>query len=103
MKKADCPKGIQTFTMMLLVWSVIECDFIPLFISNQILAFGISPIIWGIGAFCILIVMKKQNKENLLYMNTSWNNKDWLILFFYASSKKLKTSYISMLVLWLLV
>lgn len=82
MKKEDYKKGIQALTMMVLVWGVIECDFIPLFIPNQILAFAISPVIWGIGAFYILTRMKKQNQEDLFYTNTSWNNRDWLILFF---------------------
>lgn len=82
MKKEDYKKGIQALLMMVLAWGVIECDFIALFIPNQILAFGISPVIWGIGAFCILIRMKKQNEEELYDTNGHLVGKDWLIFFF---------------------
>lgn len=86
MRKTDYSKNIQAFLMMLLTWTVIECDFISLSMPNQILAFGISPIIWGIGAFLILNIMKKQNKENMLYINASLSSRDWLILFFAITS-----------------
>lgn len=86
MKKADYETDIQALIMMLLTWAVIECDFISLLIQNQILAFGIGLIIWGIGAFWILNKLKKQNEVNLFYTNTSWNSRDWLILFFVISS-----------------
>lgn len=82
MEKEGYQKGIQALAMMVLVWGVIECDFISLLIPNQILAFGISPIIWGIGSFYILIRMKRGNQEDSLYTNTSWNGRDWLILLF---------------------
>lgn len=80
--EADYKKGTQALLMMVLVWAVIECDFISLLMQNQILALGISPIIWGIGGFFILFRMKKQNQEQLLYRNTSWDSRDWFILFF---------------------
>lgn len=86
MKKADCKADIQALIMMLFTWVVIECDFISLLVQNQILAFGITPIIWGIGAFWILNKLKKQNENNSLYINTSWNSRDWVILFFVISS-----------------
>lgn len=82
MEKEGYQKGIQALAMMVLVWGVIECDFISLLIPNQILAFGISPIIWGIGSFYILIRMKRGNQEDSLYTNASWNGRDWLILLF---------------------
>ena len=86
MEKADYKTDIQALIMMLFTWGVIECDFISLLIQNQIMAFGIAPIIWGVGAFWILNKLKKQNVGNLLYTNTSWNSRDWLILFFVISS-----------------
>ena len=86
MKKADYKTDIRALIMMLFTWGVIECDFISLLIQNQILAFGIGLIIWAIGAFWILNKLKKQNEDNLLYANTSWNSGDWLILFFVISS-----------------
>ena len=82
MVKEDYRKGIQALIMMLIVWGVIECDFISLFIPNQILAFGISPVIWGIGAFFILIKMKKQNERELYNINGHLTGRDRLILFF---------------------
>ncbi len=86
MKKANYKTDIRALIMMLFTWGVIECDFISLLIQNQILAFGIAPVIWGIGAFWILNKLKKQNEDNLLYANTAWNSRDWLILFFVISS-----------------
>ncbi len=82
MKKEDYKKGAQMLIMMVLTWGVIECDFISLVMPNQILAFGITPIIWGIGASFIFIKILKENKEELLYTNDLWNGRDWLILFF---------------------
>lgn len=86
MEKKDYKKGIQALVMMFIVWGVIECDFISLFIPNQILAFGISPVIWGIGAFLILIKMKKQNAGELYNINGHLTGKDWLIIFFVVMS-----------------
>lgn len=82
MKKADYKKGIQALIMMLFTWGVIECDFLSRFMPNQILAFGISPIIWGIGSFYILVRMKNENEEELYYTNDHLIGRDWLIFFF---------------------
>lgn len=82
MEKVDYKRGIQAIIMMLIVWGVIECDFISRFMPNQILVFGISPIIWGVGAFCILVSMKKRNEAELYYINDHMADRDWLILFF---------------------
>lgn len=82
MRKEDYKKGIQSLIMMLLVWGVIECDFISMLISNPILAFGISPVIWGIGAFGILTRMKKQSEEEWHDTNSHLVGRDWLIIFF---------------------
>lgn len=81
MEKGTYPKGIQALIMLLIVWGVIECDFISLFMPNQILAFGISPVIWGVGAFLILIEMKKQYEGELYDINGQLVGKDWLIVF----------------------
>ena len=62
MEKETYKKGMHALIMMLIVWGVIECDFISLCMPNQILAFGISPVIWGVGAFFVLFRMKKQNE-----------------------------------------
>lgn len=86
MEKEAFKKGIQALIMMFIVWGVIECDFISLFIPNQILAFGISPVIWGIGAFFIFIKMKKQNEGELYHINAHLTGKDWLIIFFVVMS-----------------
>lgn len=77
-------KGIQALIMMFVVWGVIECDFISLIMPNQILAFGISPVIWGIGALFILFKMKKQNEGELYAANDFLTGRDWLIIFFVA-------------------
>lgn len=82
MKKSDQQRGVQALLMMLAVWGVIECDFISMFMPNQILAFGIAPVIWGIGAVCILIRMKKQNKEEMYYVNALFDGRDGCIFFF---------------------
>ncbi len=82
MENKDYKKGIAALIMMFIVWAVIECDFITLIIPNQILAFGISPVIWGIGAFFIFIKMKKQNEGELYRTNDFLTGRDWLILFF---------------------
>lgn len=82
MEKEARKKSIQALIMMLAVWSVIECDFISLFIPNQILAFGISPVIWGVGALSILIGMKKQNEGELYNINGHLAGREWLIIFF---------------------
>lgn len=82
MKKEDSRKGIQALIMTVLTWGVIECDFIPLFIPNQILAFGISPLIWGIGAFCILARLKRQDTGELYDTNGHLIGRDWFIFFF---------------------
>ena len=82
MEKENYKKGVQALIMMFIVWGVIECDFIPLIIPNQILAFGISPVIWGIGAFFILTKMKKQNGGELYNTNDFSTGRDWLIIFF---------------------
>ncbi|MDE7207892.1 MAG: hypothetical protein K2N90_12185 [Lachnospiraceae bacterium] len=82
MKTKDRKNGIRAFIMMLIVWGVIECDFISLFLPNQILAFGISPVIWGVGVFCILSRMKQQSDKELYNRNDHFAGRDWLILFF---------------------
>lgn len=82
MGKKDYENGIQALIMMLITWGVIECDFISVFVSNQILAFGISPVIWGVGAVFIFIRMKKQNEEELYHMDSHLTGREWLIIFF---------------------
>ena len=82
MEKENYKKGIQALYMMFLVWIVIECDFISAVLPNQILALGISPVIWGIGAFFILNKMRKQNAGELYQTNDIFTGRDWLIIFF---------------------
>lgn len=82
MEKKNYKKGIQALYMMFLVWIVIECDFISAVLPNQILALGISPVIWGIGAFFILNKMRKQNAGELYQTNDIFTGRDWLIIFF---------------------
>lgn len=53
MKNIEYIKGKQALAMTLITWAVIESDFISLFMPNQMLTFGIGPVIWGIGAPCI--------------------------------------------------
>lgn len=80
--ESDKTRGMQALVMMLAVWAVIECDFISLIMPNQILAFGIGPVIWGIGAVCILIRMKKQNVEEPYDTGRQSDGRDGLVLFF---------------------
>ncbi len=80
MEKENYKKGIQALYMMFLVWIVIECDFISAVLPNQILALGISPVIWGIGAFFILNKMRKQNAGELYQTNDIFTGRDWLII-----------------------
>lgn len=82
MENKDYKKGIQALIMMFIVWGVIECDFISLIMPNQILAFGISPVIWGIGAFFILFKMRKQNEGEIYHTTNFFTSRDWLIIFF---------------------
>ena len=82
MEKEKRKESIQALTMTFIVWGVIECDFISSIIPNQILAFGISPVIWGIGTFFIFTKMKKQNEGELYNATGSLTGRDWLIIFF---------------------
>ena len=83
MEKENYKKGIQALYMMFLVWIVIKCDFISAVLPNQILALGISPVIWGIGAFFILNKMRKQNAGELYQTNDIFTGRDWLSFHFY--------------------
>ena len=82
MEKETYKKGMHALIMMLIVWGVIECDFISLCMPNQILAFGISPVIWGVGAFFVLFRIKKQNEGRAVSYQWSFNRQGWVIIFF---------------------
>lgn len=74
--------GMGSFVMMLIICVIIQFDAATSIIPNQIVAMGVTPVVWGIAAVFISIKMKRENIDNLLYNNFSLSGRDGLILFF---------------------
>lgn len=75
-------KNIMPIIMTIIVWIVIQFDAVTMIIPNQIVAMAVTPIVWGIGAVCILIKTKKINTNDTLYNNSRLTSRDGLTLFF---------------------
>lgn len=85
-EKLHCKKSMWSFVMLFVIAGIIQFDAIVSIIPNQIVKMAVTPVIWGIGAFYILIKTKKRNIENTLYNNYSLSGRDWLTLFFVTVS-----------------
>lgn len=81
-EKFYCKKVYDHLFMLLVIFGIIQFDAVVSMIPNQIVRMAITPIIWGIGAICILIKTKKWNTKNTLYNNFPFSSKDYLTLFF---------------------
>lgn len=75
-------KSIFPIIMTFIVFAVIQLDAASLIIPSQIAAMAVTPIVWGIGAICILIKTKKINATDMLYNNSPLTSRDGLTLFF---------------------
>lgn len=82
MKQSMNQKRIQPFIMLLAAWLILESEAAAMLIPNQIAMFGVPVIVWGVGAVCIMLGLKRQNEALSYYRSAPLTAIDCLILFF---------------------
>lgn len=74
--------GLWSLVMVIVIFCIIQFDAVTFIILNQIIAMGITPIIWGIGVVAIWITIKRKNTDTSFYNSLPFSGRDALILFF---------------------